>query len=143
MRHILAKPVGTGSNNSFALWYQSGTLRGVAGSAGGQTSRLRAPWRPALGTGITSRTPATGTRRLFVNGNQIASNTPTPVALGYDPNPPLIGRGHRQPTAHERVASVCVTSWTARQQLHPRRVRRRCPVETTGNGPGERLAEVR
>jgi hypothetical protein len=92
-RVIVAKPAGTGTNDSYVVWYASGALRAQAGSAAGQTSALGYGWTPTLGTWYHvayTYDSSTGAQKLYVNGALVTSNT-SAVALGYDAHPLLIG----------------------------------------------------
>lgn len=92
-RVIAAKAVGTGSNNSYALWYSGGALRSVSGNASAQTSALASTFTPTPGTWYHvayTYDATTGTQALYVNGVLVTSNTSV-VALGYDTHPLLLG----------------------------------------------------
>jgi hypothetical protein len=97
-RVIAAKAAGTGTSNSYAIWYESGALRGCVGTTSGIAAQLTYTWTPVAGNWYHvafSYDSATGTQRLFVNGLPVNTNTTTLNVLGgasaYDSNPVLLG----------------------------------------------------
>ena len=91
--HIVAKTAGTGTNDSYVVWYQSGALHASSGSPTSQASQLNYTWSPTLGTWYNvayTYDSTTGAQKLYVNGSLVASNTSV-ITLGYDTNPLLIG----------------------------------------------------
>ena len=92
-RVIVSKPAGTGTNDSFVLYYNGGTLRASSGSTTAQATQLTYAWTPTVGTWYHvayTYDATTGIQKLYLNGAQVATNT-SQVALGYDTHPLLIG----------------------------------------------------
>jgi hypothetical protein len=93
-RDMIAKPAGSGGNNSFGLWYENGTLRALAGNPALVTAPITYAWNPLADTWYHvayTYDAGTGIQRLFLNGVQVASNTSTPNILGYDAHPVILG----------------------------------------------------
>jgi hypothetical protein len=94
LRTVLAKPVGSGTSDSYALWLNSGSLNGQVCNATGCTP-LSAP--TPLTTGAWHHVAYTVDDNahqhvLYVDGAQVAS-APATVSAGYDTQPLLLGRG--------------------------------------------------
>lgn len=92
---FITKPLGSGINDSFALWYESGQLRGVMADAIGGATSVAYNWVPAPVPNTWYHLAytfddATNTQRLFLNGAPVATNTTT-KSPAYDSHPVLIG----------------------------------------------------
>jgi hypothetical protein len=93
-RMVIAKPAGSGFYDSFGLWYDYGTLRGVAGNPAMETAPVYYAWAPLANVWYHvayTYDAGTGVQRLFLNGMEVASNTSTPNILDYDAHPLLLG----------------------------------------------------
>jgi hypothetical protein len=93
VRAVFAKPVGSGPNDSYALWISSGILNGEVCNAAGctqlsATTQLTAEtWYHVAYTVDDSAKQ----QKLYVDGVQVASAATT-VSAGYDIQPLLLGR---------------------------------------------------
>jgi Concanavalin A-like lectin/glucanases superfamily len=95
LRVIFAKPLGVGNKDSYAVWVDAGTLKGVVADAAGLEG-------PVL---ITSFSPVPGRwyhvaytfddvanqQALYIDGIQVAIGDVT-KSIGYDAQPLLLGR---------------------------------------------------
>src|SRR5262249_17980962 len=90
-RHIFAKTVGTGVQDSYVIWYTPGQLHANVGSASGAATALVVAWNPTPGTWyhIAYTYDSTGPK-LYINGALVASNNST-TTIGYDSHPVIIG----------------------------------------------------
>ncbi|MFO0819078.1 MAG: Ig-like domain-containing protein [Pirellulales bacterium] len=83
---LVAKPVGSADEDSFAVWYSLGALRAYVGSSGTTSSSIAYNWTPTTGTwyhvAFTFDDPS-DTLRLYVNGALATSGT-TSRTIGYD-----------------------------------------------------------
>ena len=90
--NLMSKPVGTGINDSYALWVDSGTLDGGMGNVNGQVptryafNAVAGVWYHAAYTFDSD----TQMQTLYLNGVAVGSNN-TGIATGYDTHPVLIG----------------------------------------------------
>jgi hypothetical protein len=94
LRVILAKPVGTGTSDSYGLWLDSGTLRGAVGDAVGIGPQLGTALAPAPGHWYHlayTFDDGTDQHALYIDGVQATSETVTKT-IGYDTQPVLLGR---------------------------------------------------
>ena len=93
IRVIFAKPVGTGTSDSYALFLESGTLTGAVGDAAG-ASILSAPSKILPGhwyhVAYTFDDVAKK-HALFINGTQVAIGDVT-KSIGYDAQSLFLGR---------------------------------------------------
>jgi hypothetical protein len=91
---IFAKPVGTGTSDSYALWLDAGTIRGAVGDAASNGTQLFAPFSPSLGSTYHlayTFDDAAKQQALYVSGIQVAIGDTT-KSIGYDTQPLLLGR---------------------------------------------------
>ncbi|MEI9924492.1 MAG: LamG-like jellyroll fold domain-containing protein [Bradyrhizobium sp.] len=90
-RTIFSKTVGTGTQDSYIVWYSGGQLHAVVGNTSTGTTTLNYDWNPAQNTWhrIAFTYDATGPK-LYVDGVLAASNTST-ATIGYDTHPVIIG----------------------------------------------------
>lgn len=89
---LVAKTVGTGTSESFVLFYQSGALFGTAGNTGGTGPFVSLPFTPVTGTWYhISYTfdDAANTQALYINGT--GTSGATGISIGYDTHPVIIG----------------------------------------------------
>jgi hypothetical protein len=94
LRVVFAKPVGTGTSDSYSLWLQDGTLKGVVGDASGIGPILSQSFSPAPGRWYHlayTFDDSTKQQALYADGVQIAIGTASKSA-GYDIQPLLLGR---------------------------------------------------
>jgi Concanavalin A-like lectin/glucanases superfamily/Divergent InlB B-repeat domain/Putative Ig domain len=94
IRVVFAKPVGTGTSDSYALWLQNGTLTGAVGDATGIGSILSATF--PLTTGHWYHVAYTfddGAKKqaLYVNGAQVTIGAAI-KSIGYDTQALFLGR---------------------------------------------------
>ncbi len=89
-RSILSKPVGTGSNDSYTVYYSNGQLHAAVGNAS-TLIQVNYTWTPAQDSShhIASTYDATGLK-LYVDGVLVASTAST-TTLDYDSHPLVIG----------------------------------------------------
>lgn len=85
---LFSKPLGSGTQNSFALWIQSGSLYGSTG--GGFVSRSFSPTPGRWYQIGYTYDDATGLHRLIIDGEIVATGV-NAVNPTYDSNPLLIG----------------------------------------------------
>jgi large repetitive protein len=93
LRTVFAKPAGSGPNDSYALWLNSGILNGEVCDATGCT-QLSAPAPLTTGTWYHVAYTVDDSAKqqvLYVNGVQVAS-VATTVSAGYDTQSLLLGR---------------------------------------------------
>ena len=93
VRVLFGKTLGTGSSDSYVVWYNSGALRAVVQSAAGGGSALAYTWTPEIGTWYHvayTFDDSANTNSLYVNGIKQVSGA-TSVSIGYDSHPLLIG----------------------------------------------------
>jgi hypothetical protein len=91
---VFAKPIGTGTSDSYALWLQDGSLKGAVGDAAGIGVILSVSI--SFTTGHWHHVAYTfddGTKQqvLYVNGTQVAVGTAT-KSIGYDAQSLFLGR---------------------------------------------------
>ncbi|HND50762.1 MAG TPA: Ig-like domain-containing protein, partial [Pirellulaceae bacterium] len=92
-RAIVSKTVGSGTENSYALWYDAGSLRGVVGDGVTAGAVLSAPFAPIAGRWYHvaySFDDATDTQKLYVDGAVAATGAQT-VGIGYDTHALTLG----------------------------------------------------
>jgi hypothetical protein len=91
---VCAKPVGSGTSDSYALWLQAGALKGAVGDATGLGPILSAAFVPAAGSWhhlAYTFDDAGKQHALYLDGLQAAAG-PAPRSIGYDAQPLLLGR---------------------------------------------------
>jgi hypothetical protein len=87
---IFAKTVGSGFQDSYAVWYVNGTLNGETGTANTFT-QISAPWAPTVGTWYhVAYTFNGGCHALYLNGVRVASDKNATIPQ-YDAHPAFIG----------------------------------------------------
>ena len=94
LRVIFAKPVGAGTSDSFGLYMDSGTLKGVVGDATGLAPSIGFPFSPTAGRWYHLAYTFDDTAKqqaLYLDGVQVASGLAA-KAIGYDSQPMLLGR---------------------------------------------------
>ncbi|HET8844571.1 MAG TPA: LamG domain-containing protein, partial [Ktedonobacteraceae bacterium] len=94
LRVIFAKPLGTGTSLSYALWLSSETLRGAISDAVSGGPELAAPFSPIPGHWYHvayTFDDSTHQQALYVDGIQIAIGLVT-KSISYDTRPLLLGR---------------------------------------------------
>ncbi|MBI3867281.1 MAG: VCBS repeat-containing protein [Verrucomicrobia bacterium] len=97
-RVVVGKGLGSQDNDSYALWYESGQLRGVIGNG----PSLGFPWAPELGRWYHLAyvfDDAANTQTLFVDGQQAATGAVN-VSISYDAGPLHIGADSAYLTAN-------------------------------------------
>jgi hypothetical protein len=90
---LFAKPVGTGTNNSYALWLIPGSINGGIGDA---AAAIGAPFSPEPGSWhhvAYTFDHDVKQQALYVNGIQVAIQSGVMRTIGYDAQPLLLGRG--------------------------------------------------
>ena len=93
-RVVFAKPVGTGTSDSYALWLQPGFLNGAVGDATGLGPIINAAFLPAGGSWhhlAYTFDNAGKQQALYIDGIQVAAGQ-VPKSIGYDAQPLLLGR---------------------------------------------------
>jgi hypothetical protein len=91
---IFAKPVGPTFYDSYAVWLENGTLRGVIGDAASSGTVSSFPFSPDLGQWYHvafTFDDATKQQALYLNGLLVASNIVN-RSMAYDNHPTLLGR---------------------------------------------------
>jgi hypothetical protein len=92
---VFAKPVGSGTRDSYALWLQDGILNGAVGSAIAEAPILQAPSSPILPKEwrhVAYTFDNNGHQQaLYVDGAPVAIAALT-TSIGYDAQPVLLGR---------------------------------------------------
>jgi Concanavalin A-like lectin/glucanases superfamily/Putative Ig domain len=89
-----AKPVGTGTSDSYALWLQAGALHGVVGDAAAIGPILTAAFSPVSGRWYHlayTFDNAAKQQTLYLDGKQVATGAAS-KSIGYDGQPLLLGR---------------------------------------------------
>jgi hypothetical protein len=89
---LISKPVGSGTNDSYDLWLQSGNLNGAVGNNGAQEV-LSYPFTPVPGVwnhAAYTFDNDTQVQTLYFNGEVVAAGFAN-IQIGYDSNPVLIG----------------------------------------------------
>src|SRR5439155_26910023 len=89
----MAKTAGTGTSDSFALFYQPNQLMGVVGDAGGAGTIIAFSWTPTLGTWhhlAFTFDDAANLEALYIDGVQVATASTT-KSIGYDNHPVMLG----------------------------------------------------
>lgn len=88
---LLAKPLGTGSDDTWALYYTSGQLHCYISTATGNNTDVAADWSPQRGRWYHLAMAYDGAElRLYLNGARMAA-VPISGALAYDNHPVVIG----------------------------------------------------
>ncbi len=91
--HLVAKPVGSGTSDSYIIYYQAGLLRGGVGDSSGGPYIVTYAWTPTLGQwyhiAYTFDDPS-HTNKLYVDGAEVASGA-NPHSIGYDGHPLTMG----------------------------------------------------
>jgi len=90
---FISKPFASSTNDSFALWYESGALRGGISDGGGFGTILTSAWTPTPGTWYHvaySFDGGTESQVLYLNGAQVASGVAGKVPT-YDNAPLFLG----------------------------------------------------
>ncbi|MFZ2491981.1 MAG: LamG-like jellyroll fold domain-containing protein, partial [Thermoanaerobaculia bacterium] len=93
---LVSKPFGSGADDSFALFYESGALKGQT-SNGSTATIVSHAWTPTLNVWHHLAFTFDGSvEALYIDGQQVATlpNTTTPA---YDANPLLIGADDDHP----------------------------------------------
>ncbi|MFZ4622115.1 MAG: fibronectin type III domain-containing protein, partial [Bacteroidota bacterium] len=93
---LLAKTVGSGTNNSYIIYYTNGGLFAAIGNAAAMGPILGAPFTPTVGKWYHiaySFDDNTNVHSLYVNGLLAASGANV-VPIGYDNHPVVIGGEH-------------------------------------------------
>jgi hypothetical protein len=82
---IIGMQLGDSSNNSYALWYQSGQFSGEVG-ANGNFDNIGYTWAPTVGTWYHLSHTYDGTiQRLYINGIQVQTKN-TSGLINYNVN---------------------------------------------------------
>ncbi|MDX2037548.1 MAG: LamG-like jellyroll fold domain-containing protein, partial [Isosphaeraceae bacterium] len=90
---LVAKTVGSSTRNSYALWHDGSSLRGIVGNASSNGTAIGFGWTPTIGRWYHlafAFDEATDAQALYIDGVRVAANTNT-TPLGYDTHPVLIG----------------------------------------------------
>lgn len=89
---IVSKPVGSGTANSYQMYYQSGNLVAEISDGGGTRPKVLAPWAPSAGTWYHVAMTYDGTiLKAFIDGAQAGGDTLASIPLTYGTNPLMIG----------------------------------------------------
>lgn len=94
IRMIMAKALGSGFFNSYALYFHDGKLRGAVGDFASAAVEISSPFTPVLGQWYhvaLTFDDSTKQQTLYLSGAQIASEAVN-ISIGYDTHPVLIGR---------------------------------------------------
>ena len=94
IRLIMAKPLGAGTANSFALWSDTGTLTAKIERIGTAAVLLTKAFAPVLGRWYHvayTFDDITKQQALYLDGAQVAAGTVN-ISIGYDSQPVLLGR---------------------------------------------------
>jgi hypothetical protein len=94
VRIVFAKPVGSGTSDSYALWLQAAALNGAVGDSTGIGAILSVPFSPVPGRWYHlafTFDDATKRQALYINGRQVATGAAS-NSIGYDGQPLLLGR---------------------------------------------------
>jgi PKD repeat protein len=92
-RILFGKTAGTGTSESYVVYYAAGKLWATIGDAVSIGDQLPYTWAPALGTWHSiayTFDNASGNQSLYVDGVSVASGT-TAKRVGYDAHPVIIG----------------------------------------------------
>ncbi|HEX8071742.1 MAG TPA: FG-GAP-like repeat-containing protein [Pyrinomonadaceae bacterium] len=92
-RVLASKTVGSGTSDSYIIYFLNGTLNGTVGDVGGVGPVASAAFTPTVGTWYHlayTFDDTTNTQTLYVNGVVLASGANT-KSIGYDTHPFLIG----------------------------------------------------
>ncbi|HSY49460.1 MAG TPA: LamG-like jellyroll fold domain-containing protein [Thermoanaerobaculia bacterium] len=90
---IVSKTVGSGTNDSYVIWYQGGALHAAIGNTAGNGPSVDYTWAPATNTWyhVAYTYDSAGQAQvLYVNGATVGSGTNS-TAIGFDTNPLIIG----------------------------------------------------
>jgi hypothetical protein len=90
---LVAKTVGASTRNSYALWHDRSSPRGIVGNACSSGTSIGFGWTPTVGRWYHLAFAFDGTtdaRALYIDGVRVAAKTNT-TTLGYDTHPVLIG----------------------------------------------------
>jgi concanavalin A-like lectin/glucanase superfamily protein/putative Ig domain-containing protein/List-Bact-rpt repeat protein len=94
IRVVFAKPVGSGTSDSYALWLQGANLMGAVGDAAAIGPILPAAFSPAPGRWYHvayTFDDAAKQQALYIDGQQVAVGAAS-KSIGYDGQPLLLGR---------------------------------------------------
>jgi hypothetical protein len=89
---LITKPLGTAINDSYALWYESGTIRGTVEDVAGLNTPIQFTWTPALNEWYHvafTFDDASKVQTLYLNGAKVGSLTNSTGAQ-YDASSVLI-----------------------------------------------------
>jgi len=90
---LVCKPVGGGSADSYAFWFQGGSLNGKICNNSTEGSKLSFGFTPVAGVWYHAAftfNNASGAQTLYINGVPVASGN-AGIQIGYDASPALIG----------------------------------------------------
>ncbi len=90
---IMAKPVGGGTADSYALWLENGNLRGMISDITGANNAITAPFSPVAGQWYHlafTFEDATKQQKLYVNGVAAGFGISN-LEIGYDTHPMFLG----------------------------------------------------
>jgi hypothetical protein len=93
VRSIIAKPLGSGSLDSYAIYIDNGNLKAVIADTGGLGSILSYPFSPILGRWYHfayTLDDANNRQALYVDGLEVVSGTET-KSPSYDTRPFILG----------------------------------------------------
>ncbi|PYI82112.1 MAG: hypothetical protein DME26_18655 [Verrucomicrobia bacterium] len=94
IRQLFAKPLGPGTNDSYALWFDNGLLKAGVADATAFGPLLSVPFSPALGRWYHAAftfDDASRQQALYLDGVQVTNGIGT-KSIGYDTHPVLLGR---------------------------------------------------